>query len=144
MLVGPIRSLQAAHSKLPTVCRKMKFEDLDVWKRSARLSVEPYKCLADCRDYGFKDQITRSGLSIPSNIAEGMDRISYKEKIRLLDIAKGSCAELRTQIWIGMEIGYLQKQHATAWVTETQELSAMLVGLIRSLKAANCKLPTDN
>ena len=70
-------------------------------------------------------------------MAEGMERSSHKEKIRFLDIAKGSCAELRTQIWIGMEIGYLQKQHATAWVTETQELSAMLVGLMRSLKAAH-------
>ena len=46
-------------------------------------------------------------------------------------------------IWIGMEIGYLQKQHATAWVAETQELSAMLVGLMRSLKAANCPLTTQ-
>ena len=66
-----------------------------------------------------------------------MDRSSHKEKIRFLDIAKGNCAELRTQIWIGMEIGYLQKQHATAWVTETQELSAMLVGIMWSLQAAN-------
>ena len=47
-----------------------KFEELDVWKRSARLSAEIYKSLAELRDYGFKDQITRSGLSIPSNIAE--------------------------------------------------------------------------
>ena len=48
----------------------MKFEDLDVWKRATRLSVEIYKHLRELKDYGFKDQITRSGLSIPSNIAE--------------------------------------------------------------------------
>ncbi|QEP43511.1 four helix bundle protein [Ectothiorhodospiraceae bacterium BW-2] len=82
----------------------MRFEDLEVWKRSARLSAEIYKHFAESRDYGFKDQITRSGLSIPSNIAEGMERSSNKEKAHFLDIAKGSCAELRTQIYIGIEI----------------------------------------
>ena len=51
----------------------MKFEDLDVWKRSARMSAEIYMAMADLKDYGFKDQICRSGLSVPSNIAEGMD-----------------------------------------------------------------------
>ncbi|HDH11681.1 MAG TPA: four helix bundle protein [Nitrospirae bacterium] len=47
----------------------MKFEDLDVWKRTARLSANIYKELSHIKDFGFKDQITRSGLSIPSNIA---------------------------------------------------------------------------
>lgn len=85
-----------------------QFEDLDVWKRSARLSADIYKELAILKDYGFKDQITRSGLSIPSNIAEGMERASDKEKIRFLDIAQGSAAELRTQIYIGIDIGYVE------------------------------------
>ena len=52
----------------------MRFEDLDVWKRSARLSATIYKELVGLKDYGFKDQITRSGLSIPSNVAEGCER----------------------------------------------------------------------
>jgi len=52
----------------------MAFEDLDVWKRSSRLSANIYKELYCLKDYGFKDQITRSGLSIPSNIAEGIER----------------------------------------------------------------------
>jgi len=86
----------------------MPFEDLEVWKRSARLSANIYKELAELRDFGFRDQITRAGLSIPSNIAEGMERISRKEQMRFLDIAKASCAEVRTQIWIGMEVGYIK------------------------------------
>lgn len=85
----------------------MKFEDLEVWKRSVRLSSELYKSFTDCKDFGFKDQITRSGLSIPSNIAEGSERSSQKDFIRFLHYAKGSCAELRTQIYIGIEIGYI-------------------------------------
>lgn len=58
----------------------MNFEKLDVWKRSARLSVNLYRQLSSTRELGFKDQITRSGLSIPSNIAEGMSREGIKEK----------------------------------------------------------------
>jgi len=107
----------------------VRFEDLDVWKRSARLSAELYKMLSGLRDFGFRDQITRSGLSVPSNIAEGMERRSMKEKQRFLDIALGSCAELRTQLYIGVEIGYIDKEVGKAWIAETREISAMLVGL---------------
>lgn len=111
----------------------MKFEDMDVWKRSSRLSVAIYKELADLKDYGFKDQITRSGLSIPSNIAEGLDRANDKEKRNFLNYAKGSCAELRTQIYIGIEIGYIPKNVGTGWVAESKEISAMISGLMKYL-----------
>ncbi len=60
----------------------MRFEDLDVWKRSARLSAVIYKELNTIKDYGFKDQITRSGLSIPSNISEGFERESPKDCVK--------------------------------------------------------------
>ena len=112
----------------------MPFEDLDVWKRSARLSAGIYKELVELRDFGFKDQITRSGLSIPSNIAEGMERSSDKEKGRFLDIAKASCAKLRTQTYIGIEIGYIDNEVGKQWIKETKEISAMLVGLMRSVQ----------
>jgi four helix bundle protein len=75
-------------------------ERLDVWKRSCRLRVDLYKTLATCGDYGFRDQITRSALSVPSNIAEGYERDSPKEIVRFLRIAKGSWGELRTQLYI--------------------------------------------
>ncbi len=52
----------------------MVFEQLEVWKRSARLSADVYKYFATNTDYGFRDQITRSGFSVPSNIAEGYER----------------------------------------------------------------------
>ena len=121
----------------------MGFEDLDVWKRSARLSANIYKHLVDLRDYGFKDQITRSSLSIPSNIAEGMERSSNKEKHQFLEYAKGSCGELRTQIYIGIDIGYIEKPVGNTWISETQEISAMLIGLKRSINS-DCQLPTAN
>ena len=111
----------------------MAFEDLDVWKRSAALSADIYKEFKQLTDYGFKDQITRSGLSIPSNIAEGLERSSDKEKVQFLSYAKASCAELRTQSYIGMKIGYISKEKGKKWVDETKEISAMLIGLMRSI-----------
>ena len=104
----------------------MKVEDMDVWKRACRLSVSVYRELAGLKDYGFKDQITRSGLSVPSNIAEGFGRCSAKEKRNFLNYAKGSCAELRTQVYIGIEIGYVNKNTGRKWAKETEEISSMI------------------
>ena len=111
----------------------MDFEKLFVWQRSKCLAVEIFREFARCGDFGFKDQITRSALSIPSNIAEGMERCSAKEKIRFLWIAKASCGELRTQIIIGLEIAYIAEPLAENWITETRELSKMLCGLINKI-----------
>lgn len=113
----------------------MRFEDLDVWKRAKVLCVDIYRTLKDLKDYGFRDQITRSGLSIPSNISEGFERHSQKECITFLSYAKGSCGELRTQIHIGVEIGYISKDTGTVWLKEAEELSHMLGGLIKAKKA---------
>ena len=112
----------------------MAFKKLEVWKLSARLSSDIYKELAGLKDYGFKDQITRSGLSIPSNIAEGEERDSLKDSIRFLYIAKGSAAELMTQIYIGMEIGYIDKAIGKEWVTRTDEIMKKIGALIQAKK----------
>ena len=108
----------------------MKCERLDVWKKAARLSSDVYKTFAECKDFGFKDQITRSGLSIPSNIAEGMEKTSIKEQIRFLDIAKGSTAEFATQTYIAMDIQYIGKD----WIDRADHLIAMITKLQQSLK----------
>ena len=109
----------------------MRFEDLEVWKRSSRLCVDLYKTLVDLKDYAFKDQLCRAGLSVPCNIAEGIERNSTKDTIRFLRIAKGSCGELRTQVYIGQKIGYIPPEKGKHWVQETKEISAMLMGLIK-------------
>ena len=109
---------------------------MDVWKKSAALSADIYLHLADLRDFGFKDQLTRSGLSIPSNIAEGLERISDQEKIRFLDIARASLAEATTQIYIGMKINYVDKSKGKEWINELESISKMLSALINSIKKA--------
>lgn len=113
----------------------MKFEDLDVWKRSARLSADIYKKMSHLKDYGFRDQITRSGLSIPSNIAEGFERDSQRECLLFLSYAKGSCGELRCQIYIGMDIGYIDREVGKKWLEEVREISSMLSGLIKTRRS---------
>ncbi|MDS4031679.1 MAG: four helix bundle protein [Candidatus Contendobacter sp.] len=111
------------------------FEDLEVWKRACRLAVQVYEVLHDCRDYGLKDQMTRASISIASNIAEGAERDSKAEYIRFLHIAKGSAAELRTQVYIAHRIGTLKEGPTQSLLTELKEISKMLHGLITYLKS---------
>lgn len=101
----------------------MAFEDLDVWKRSARLLVTLYQQTKALKDFGFRDQLTRSGLSVPSNIAEGFERDSDAEIARFLTIAKGSAGELRTRILIGIEAGFLDRSSGLQWVDEAKQIS---------------------
>ena len=114
----------------------MNFEKLEVWKRSARLSANIYKATANLKDFGFRDQITRSGLSVASNIAEGMTRHTAKDKSHFLTIARSSVAELRTQIYIGLDINYLPQMEGRQWLIETNEISAMITGLKKSIDNA--------
>jgi four helix bundle protein len=114
--------------------KRQRFEDLEVWKKACQLCLKIFKAFRESRDYGLRDQITRSSLSIPSNIAEGYERDSNKEFIRFLYIAKGSCGELRTQLYVAIEIGYLEKQQGDCLVEEAKEISYMLNSLIQKRK----------
>jgi len=110
------------------------FEDLEVWQKAYKLSVRIYRILEDCRDYGLKDQMTRAGVSIASNIAEGAERGSNAEFIRFMHIAKGSAAELRTQIAIACDTGIIQESDKNELIDEAKSISKMLHALIKSLK----------
>ncbi|MGM8849394.1 four helix bundle protein [Salinicola halophyticus] len=111
----------------------MKHEQMAVWVRSKDLSVAVYRELAELRDFGFKDQITRSALSIPSNIAEGFERYTEREKFRFVSIAKGSCGEFATQTLIALEVGYIDHSIGHQWRDESFQLSRMLGSLLNSL-----------
>ncbi len=117
------------------------FEELVVWKRASRLAVNIFSEFRTCREYGLRDQISRSAVSIPSNIAEGSERNSTREFIRFLNFSKGSAAELRTQIYIAKEIGIISSEASSAFNQELKQISAMLQGLVKSL---NSKLNTEN
>lgn len=113
------------------------FEDLDVWKRSVDVAVRLYKMLENCRDYGIKDQILRSAVSVPSNIAEGAERDSKKEFVRFLRISKGSAGELRTQLHIAARANILAAAPCAEVRVETMEISRMLQGLVASVRPGN-------
>src|SRR5256714_3487917 len=105
------------------------FEDLEVWQRGCRLSVAIYNAFESCRRFSLKDQIERAGLSIPSNIAEGAERGSAKDFAHFLNFSKGSCAELRTQLYIARKLNSVRKSSFDGLVQESREISAMLQGL---------------
>jgi len=105
-------------------------EDLQVWKKSTKLAVKIYSALKSCKDYGLKDQITRSVVSISSNIAEGYERNSRNQFIYHLRVAKGSCGELRSQLYICQEIGVINRENTQSFLESAREISRMLQGLI--------------
>lgn len=111
-----------------------KFEDLDVWKESMQLTMDIYGICKDLRDFGFRDQIQRSAVSIPSNIAEGFERHSNKEFIQYLYVAKGSCGELRTQLYLAGKLMGLPIELADSLLEKTRKISAMLSRLIEVRK----------
>ena len=115
------------------------FEDLDVWKRACRLGVDVAVVFDGFKPWTYQDQITRSSLSIPSNIAEGSERDSEGDYVRFLNIAKGSCGELRTQLLMAKAL-QAEKQkppieNVDHFIKETRDISSMLYGLIKSVKA---------
>lgn len=119
------------------------FEELEVWKASCRLTVRVYELMKDCKDYGLKDQMTRSAVSIASNIAEGSERDSKQDFIRFLRISKGSAAELRTQLYIADQIGIVKSETRKALVEELKKIASMLQSLIRSIEALRSKAPEN-
>ncbi len=110
------------------------FEDLEVWKKSCTLSVRLYELLKTCRDYGLKDQMLRAAVSIASNIAEGSERKSIPDFKRFINIALGSAAELRTQVYIAQQVKLVSDQDAIALAEELKIISKMLQALHTSLK----------
>ncbi len=108
------------------------FENLEIWKESVRLTVKIYQSLKDCRDYGFKDQIQRAAVSVPSNISEGFERQTNKEFIQYLFIAKGSCGELRTQLYLAKELKYIEEEDFEELFHKAKQLSAKIAAFIKA------------
>lgn len=109
------------------------FENLEVWKRACQLAVDIFELLKNSREFVYKDQMIRSSLSVPSNIAEGAERGGAKEFIRFLHIAKASSSELRTQLYISQKLELFDAEIVKKCIQETIELNSMMQGLINRL-----------
>lgn len=114
--------------------KNAQFEDLDIWKESMRTTLHVYETMKSCKDFGFKDQIQRAAVSIPSNISEGFERQTNKEFIQFLYIAKGSCGELRTKIYLGYQLKYIDKKNYSDLLEKTKSLSGKLNNFIQARK----------
>jgi four helix bundle protein len=111
---------------------KNNFESLEIWKDSMNLCVQVYKFMKNCKDFGFKDQIQRAAVSVPSNIAEGFERQTNKEFIQFLFIAKGSCGELRTQLYLAKALNYIDSETYSKLIEASKILSSKIQGFIKS------------
>ena len=114
-----------------------KFEDLEVWKLSMDLCTDIYRItntVLFSKDFGLKDQIRRSTVSVPSNISEGYERDSKNQFLYFLVIAKGSCGELRTQLKIARMLDYLKEEEYTTINEKCISASKQLAGFIKYLK----------
>jgi len=110
----------------------MDFEKLRVWQKSMLVCERIHKLFEASNEYVLKDQIFRSALSVPSNIAEGEERFSVKEAIRFLYIAKGSAGELLTQLILSQRLGLIEPDEFKQLEASVREISKMIAGLIRS------------
>ncbi len=88
------------------------FEDLRIWQEARQLVKRIYVDLENVRDYGFRDQLQRAGVSIMNNIAEGFERNSDAEFARFLNIAKGSAGEVRSMFYSAEDLHYVPLQVA--------------------------------
>ncbi|HYW92644.1 MAG TPA: four helix bundle protein [Gammaproteobacteria bacterium] len=110
------------------------FEDLEVWQRAVRLAVDVHRALRDSREWALKDQTLRSAISVASNIAEGIERDTAADAARFIHIAKGSAAELRTQVQIARRIQVIDEATARSMVDELRRISKMLHRLAHYLR----------
>ena len=119
-----------------------KFEDLESWKKARSLTNKVYEATAQggfSRDFGLKDQIRRASISILSNIAEGFERGGDKEFLQFLAVAKGSCGEVRSQLYIAVDQGYLTQDLFESLVDRAGEIGRMISGLMKYLQKSELK-----
>jgi four helix bundle protein len=116
------------------------FEDLFIWQKAVEFAKDIYlvtekKGLKN--DFGLKNQMRDSAVSISSNIAEGFERRSRKEYLNFLNIAKGSAGETRSQLYVGFEVGYLEKAELVNLREKARFLSGSIANHVKSINVAD-------
>lgn len=111
-----------------------KFEDIQAWQKARDSSLLIYKLFTNNKDYGFRDQIQRATVSIMNNIAEGFERKGDKEFARFLYMAKGSCGETRSMLYLASDLKYISEKDFRKLHNESMEISKMLSGFIKTLR----------
>lgn len=113
------------------------FENLYIWKESRSLINSIYKIMSSCRDCGFKDQIQRVAVSIMNNIAEGCESGSDAKFCNFLNIARGSCGEVRSMLYLCEDLSFCTKEEREALQTQVRKITSGIVNLSDSLSKKN-------
>jgi len=119
-----------------------RFEDIESWKRAREVTRKIYQLSATgdfAKDYGLKDQIRRSTVSIMSNIAEGFERDGNREFINFLSIAKGSCGEVKSQLYIALDQGFISKEDFDSLFEQLNQTGKLIGGLMNYLRQSELK-----
>lgn len=111
-----------------------KFEDLLMFKKARELTKAVYTSLAKCRDNGFRDQIQRASVSVISNIAEGFESGTRQGFLNYLYIAKASAGEVRAQLYVAHDIGYLNTETFTYLKSLAEECSRLIASFAKKLR----------
>lgn len=111
-----------------------RFEDLLAWQKSRELTRGVYRAMKKVRDPGFTDQTQRASVSVVSNIAEGFERGTRDTFVNYLHIAKGSCGEVRAQLYVGVDVGYVGKEEFEDLKRKAEDVSKLLAGFIQGVK----------
>jgi len=111
-----------------------RFEDLEIWQDARVLNREIYISMEACRDFSFRDQIRRASISVMNNIAEGFERNTDKDFAHFLDVAKGSCGEIRSMAYAAQDIGVLKEPVARELQSKAEMLSKRIAALTRHLR----------
>ncbi len=111
-----------------------KFEDILSWQKSRKLTIKIYSIFKETHDFSFKNQIERASVSIMNNIAEGFERKSNKEFKYFLYVAKGSCGEVRSMLYLARDLEKVNEKQFVELYEISIEISKLLSGLIKSIK----------
>ena len=117
----------------------MRFEDLRVWKAARELTRSVYVTTNEnklSKDFGLKDQMRRAAVSAMSNVAEGYERDGNRELRQFLSVSKGSIGELRSQLYVALDAGYINHQTFEQHVSSCTGISRMLSSLVDSITHA--------
>jgi four helix bundle protein len=114
-----------------------RFEDLIAWQKARDLARAIYQITQEgafARDFGLARQIQRAAVSIMSNIAEGFERSGRREFHQFLSTAKGSCAEVRSQLYVAFDSSYLMKSEFQRLLAQAEEVGRVVGGLRASVE----------
>jgi four helix bundle protein len=119
-----------------------RFEEIEAWQKARQLTANIYRATAEgpiARDFGLRDQIRRAAVSSMSNIAEGFERDGNREFVQFLSMAKGSTGEVRSQLYVALDAGFLDQAHFDNLFGSTEETSRLIAGLMRYLRQSELR-----